>query len=135
MRDAGGVREVKDHPYTVAVDLDGTLAEVTEPFDPKVIGKPRKGVVKEMTSLRDAGARIIIWTVRGDKTTVSKWLKTNNVPFDYINENPDQPEGSSAKVYADAYIDDRAHNAVDFHAAVTKVLGSFQAVKDDGKSS
>lgn len=102
----------RDEPRaTVAVDLDGTLARNREPFDPGVIGDPRPGAKKWMEAFRQAGARLVIFTVRGDKELVRTWLTRHQIPFDYINENPDQPPDSSGKVIADFYLDDRAVNA------------------------
>lgn len=99
------------HVPTVAVDLDGTLAQEMEPFDPEQIGEPRKGARKWMKKFKDAGARIIIFTVRGDEEMVADWLQDHDIPYDFINYNPDQPEGSSDKVIADVYWDDRAVSA------------------------
>lgn len=101
----------EDRPFTVAVDLDGTLAEIEEPFDPSSIGKPRTKTVTWVRRLRDAGARIVVFTVRGDNELVKEWLDEHDVPYDYINDNPDQPEGSSGKIIADVYWDDRGYNA------------------------
>jgi ribosomal protein S18 acetylase RimI-like enzyme len=103
----------EEHPYTVAVDLDGTLAEKEEPFNPKTIGPPRKRAKHYLSLFREAGARIIIFTVRGDSAMVKAWLDKHELPYDFVNENPDQPEGASGKVLADAYWDDRAFNAED----------------------
>lgn len=94
--------------FTVAVDLDGTLAETIEPHNPKKIGLPIKRNIELVQKLKDKGATIIIWTVRGDKKLIAAFGDENNVPYDYINYNPDQPENSSGKIIADAYIDDRA---------------------------
>lgn len=96
---------------TVAVDLDSTLAKPYEIFDPKVIPPPRSGARKWMRKLKALGIRIIIFTVRGDNELTARWLKRHKIPFDHINENPDQPEGGSGKVIADVYLDDRAVNA------------------------
>jgi hypothetical protein len=104
-----------DRPFTIAVDLDGTLAETEEPFDAESIGPPRDEAIRYVKLFRKAGARIIIWTVRGDKTQIGEWLDENGVPYDYINENPDQPDGSSGKIIADVYWDDRGYNAQDPH--------------------
>jgi hypothetical protein len=102
-----------DTPFTVAIDLDGTLAEVMEPFDPETIGPVRERTRYWANKFHDAGARVVVFTVRGDEDLVAGWLDENDVKWDFINENPDQPEGSSGKVIADAYWDDRAHNAED----------------------
>jgi len=100
-------------PFTIAVDLDGTLAEQEEPFNRETIGKPREHAVEWTRLFHKAGARIIIFTVRGSTELVKAWLDENDVPYDYVNENPDQPPDSSGKVFADVYWDDRAFNAVD----------------------
>lgn len=115
-------REKREGPFTVAVDLDGTLAEKEEPFNPKTIGKPRAKMVKWVKRLKEAGARIIIWTVRGSDKLVETWLKEYKVPFDHINYNPDQPEGSSGKLIADVYWDDRGFSALDPDATGPAIL-------------
>lgn len=109
-------------PFTVGVDLDGTLAETMTPFDSKVIGKPRPRAKKWMQAFRDAGARVIIFTVRGNAELVEKWLKEHEVPYDYVNENPDQPPDSSGKIFCDVYLDDRGVDATDLDAGAAEVL-------------
>lgn len=113
-----------DHPFTIAVDLDGTIAE-DEPYEPKRIPPPREGMKEWLEAFKDAGARVIIWTVRGDKPMLREYLKKHDIPYDYINENPDQPEGASGKVLADIYWDNRAIDASDVdsgHEVMDRVL-------------
>lgn len=98
------------HVPTVAVDLDGTLAKETK-FDKNKIGDPRPGAKKFMERLQQAGCRIIINTVRGNKKLIKDWLTENEIPYDYINENPDQPADASDKIIADIYVDDKAEDA------------------------
>jgi hypothetical protein len=105
------VAEKTKHVPTVAVDLDGTLARHYETFDPKYIPPPKAGARKWLKKFQAAGARVIIFTVRGDDELTAKWLKEHELPCDYINENPDQPQGSSGKILADIYWDDRAISA------------------------
>ena len=105
--------EANKHLFTVAVDLDGTIAKSEPDFDPKSIGDPITQRIEFVRKFKAAGARIIIFTVRGTTELVRTWLTKNNVPFDYINENPDQPPNSSGKIIADVYWDDRAENALD----------------------
>lgn len=100
-----------DKPTTIAVDLDGTLAEPYETYNPDKIEAPRPGAKETLEWFKEQGFRIIIFTVRGDDELVSTWLDKHDIPYDYINENPDQPEGASGKVIADYYIDDRAISA------------------------
>lgn len=115
------------HKFTICVDLDGTLAEKEEPFNPKTIGDPREEAVEWVRLFHEAGARIIIFTVRGDTKLVEGWLKQNDVPYDYVNENPDQPPNSSGKVFADVYWDDRAFNADDPNEHGPEILRRVQA--------
>ncbi len=112
-KDGPPVKTSADHQFTLAVDLDGTLANQEKPFNAETIGTPRTEAIDWVQQFHEAGARIIIYTVRGDKKQIKDWLDENEVPFHFINENPDQPEGSSGKVLADAYWDDRAFNAKD----------------------
>jgi hypothetical protein len=85
-----------------------------------------------MKKFHEAGARLIIWTVRGNIPLIKKWFKDNDIPYDYINENPDQPPDSSCKVYADAYWDDRAYNAEDLDKYGPKLL---DRVKEHDKAA
>ena len=34
-------------------------------------------------------------------------MKEHNIAYDYINENPTQPDNTSGKIIADVYLDDR----------------------------
>jgi acylphosphatase len=122
-----------DRPYTVAVDLDGTLAEAEEPFNAKTIGPVRTKAREWVKAFKDAGARIIIFTVRGDDKLVEAWLKENDVPYDFINENPDQPPGSSGKIISDCYWDDRAYNAKDPDEFGPAILAAVQGEEDEKK--
>lgn len=113
---------LRDTPFTIAVDLDGTIAEKEEPFDARTIGAPRAGARKWLAKFREAGARIIVFTVRGDTDLVRSWLEENEIDFDYINENPDQPADGSGKVWADVYWDDKAIRAEDLDDSGPEIL-------------
>lgn len=104
-------KQKKDHVPTVAVDLDDTLAKKKK--GSKKIGKVIKRIRKKLHKYQKAGFRIIIWTVRGDANEIKDWCHEHDVPFDYVNSNPDQPKDSSQKIIADVYIDDRAVNPDD----------------------
>lgn len=80
-------------------------------FDPKKIEPPRPGAQKALKGFKERGWRIIVHTVRGSKKLVADWLNKNDIPWDYINENPDQPADASDKPVADLYIDDRGLDA------------------------
>jgi 8-oxo-dGTP pyrophosphatase MutT (NUDIX family) len=104
-------KKAADRPFTICVDLDGTLAEESKPFNKERIGEIKADARRWMEAFADAGARIIIWTVRGNVTLVREWLDSRSIPYDYINYNPDQPEDGSRKVIADLYLDDRGVRA------------------------
>lgn len=88
-----------------AFDFDGTITENTFPS----IGELRPGIVEKIKELWcDLSNIIIIWTCRsGDKNAeMREFLLKNNIPFDFINENPMFDTGSN-KVFAHYYYDDR----------------------------
>ena len=121
----------EEHVPTVAVDLDGTLAENLPTFDPEKIGKPRKNARKWLQRFRRAGARIVIFTVRGDEDLVREWLARHRMPYDYVNENTDQPADSSGKIVAEVYWDDRAVDAsVPLDESGPEVLSRLKAAND-----
>lgn len=95
-------------PKTVAMDLDGTLAQYNGWKGEEVIGDLLPGAREAMQSLKDAGTQVIIFTTRGRTDLIKAWLEKNRVPYDHINQNPDQPKGTSGKILADVYVDDRA---------------------------
>lgn len=94
----------------LAVDFDGTI--VTEGF-PK-IGEIKQKTVDFLKLAKEKGHNIIIWTARSGQYEVDakNFLIENNIPFDYINENPEDPfhqRGEQGrKLFANFYIDDRA---------------------------
>lgn len=128
-------RTAADHVPTVAVDLDGTLAEYDGWKGDDVIGEPRPGAAESMQRLKKMGVRVIIWTTRGNRDQVGSWLKEHDIPFDHINRNPDQPEGASDKVIADVYLDDKAVSALDLRAGVEEVVRILEGLNDESKDS
>ncbi len=95
------------HPPVLAVDLDGTILEYEEWQGPDVFGRPREGAAEALTRLREQGYKILIWTTRGNIEGIKQTLEEHKIPYDWINRNPYQPVGASAKVAAAFYIDDR----------------------------
>jgi len=92
---------------TIAVDLDGTLAQELEHFDPDKIGPPIHNAKKVMVKVQALEVCIVINTCRGDVELVREWLQEHDIPFNYINENPNQPDDSSDKIMADRYWDNK----------------------------
>ena len=88
-----------------AFDFDGTIVENTFPE----IGKMQWPIINRMHKIwEDLSNIIIIWTCRsGDKLNqMRNFLLENQIPFDFINENPFVDFGSR-KIFAHEYFDDR----------------------------
>lgn len=116
------------HQPTLAVDLDGTLADTPAhagAMDLDLV-HPRPGAIEAMTHFHKLGWRIIIWTCRDDIKGIEKWLKQHNIPWDFINENPDQPT-DSPKIIADYYLDDRSIRPDDWQQAQAEIEQAAEA--------
>ena len=101
------IQEDKKRATVVGIDLDGTLAKELEKYDSKKIGDPIYNAKKILDKIKELDIIIIINTCRKDTTMVKSWLDQHEIPFDHINENPDQPKDTSDKVMADRYWDNR----------------------------
>lgn len=92
----------------IAVDLDGTITEYDGWQGEKHIGEPIDGCVEVLKKLKKSHV-IIIHTCRNNLEYVKKYLDKHQIPYDYINENPYQPDSAgNDKIFAHHYIDDRA---------------------------
>lgn len=107
---------------TVAVDLDGTLTVKANFQGADVFAAPRPGAKEALAEFRRLGFMIIIFTVRGNTEAIAQWLDENEMTYDWINENPNQPADSSGKIIADVYIDDRAIDATIDWPEITKLV-------------
>ena len=91
------------------IDLDGTLIHYDDWKGENYFGDVISGSKEALLNLKENNWIIIIYTTRSDKKLISDFLKSNGLSFDYINENPQQPENAiGGKPFADVYIDDRA---------------------------
>jgi histidinol phosphatase-like enzyme len=93
-------------PKYIAFDFDGTLVEHRVPD----IGEPILENIELLKKHNRDGDKIIIWTCRDGILIdqMKRWLEINNIPYDWINENPDVDKiFYSRKVFADIYYDDR----------------------------
>lgn len=95
-----------DHKLTIAVDLDGTLAREGD-FCAEKIGDPIYNAKEIMDKVKGLGVGIIINTCRGNDKLIANWLQKHDIPYDYINHNPNQPKDTSAKIMADRYWDNK----------------------------
>lgn len=93
----------------IAVDFDGTLHMGEYPS----IGIPTPSAVEYMQKLKNDGHYIIIWTCRdGERLTEAvNWLLSQGIPFNRVNdhepENKAKYGGTTRKVYAHLYVDDK----------------------------
>nr|WP_082839948.1 hypothetical protein [Gemmata sp. SH-PL17]AMV25538.1 hypothetical protein VT84_14160 [Gemmata sp. SH-PL17] len=102
----------------IAIDFDGTIAEHEFPD----IGAPVPGAFEWMKRWQDAGAKLILWTMRSDGrsadgsrengpvlTEAVEFCRRNGVEFYGVNGNPGQASWTqSPKAYAHVYVDDAA---------------------------
>lgn len=93
----------------IAVDFDGTLHTGKYPD----IGDVRPGAVEYMQKLKKEGHYLILWTCREGNhlTEAINWLRELDIPFDRVNDHEPQNKalygGTTRKVFADVYVDDR----------------------------
>lgn len=95
-------------PKVVCIDLDGTISHYIEWVDENTFGNIIPNADSALKKLKSRGYTIIIYTTRANKQLVAEFLNKHNIPFDYINENPNQPKNAiGGKPLADIYLDDR----------------------------
>ena len=120
------------HVPTIGVDFDGTICKKTEKFEPDVTKlELRTGVRKGLRKAQEQGVRIIVWTCRDQDPDIQAYLDDHNLSqITHINSNPDQPPGTSGKLFADAYIDDKAiDGSGDFGEAMEQALARIKSEK------
>jgi hypothetical protein len=89
----------------VAVDFDSTLC----PYKDIEMGSGY-AVVELVRKLKKAGCTIIIWTASEPERwdDIKKWLEDYDVQWDYFNDNSPKVKFKQRKIYANAFLDDRA---------------------------
>jgi hypothetical protein len=112
----------EETPDTIAVDLDGTILKYDGWKGEDHFGEPRVGARKALKELQRQGKLVIINTCRGNTKKVKEVLFEHDIPFDFVNENPNQPKGTSDKIQADVYVDDRAVDARKPWSQISKEL-------------
>jgi hypothetical protein len=93
--------------YIISVDFDGTIVEHQFPL----IGAPLPGALEWLKQFVDAGASLILNTMRSGAflDEAVKYCADNGVTLWGVNENPSQRHWTtSPKVFAHVYIDDAA---------------------------
>ncbi len=110
---------------TVCIDLDGTIAHFEDWKDENSFGAPIKGAKEAIQKLKSLEYKVIIFTTRANREKIADYLKKNDIPFDDINNNSDQPANAiGGKVMSDIYVDDRA---ISFSGDWEK---TFEQIKD-----
>jgi hydroxymethylpyrimidine pyrophosphatase-like HAD family hydrolase len=94
----------------LGIDFDGTIVEEAFPE----IGKIKPKTVQLMQEAIEAGHLLIVWTARSGQAEIDaiNFLNENNIPYHYVNENPEDPYAirgeQGRKIFCDYYLDDRA---------------------------
>ena len=93
---------------TICIDFDGVIHDYSKGWQGEdVFGQIIPNADTGTATLKKNGWTIIIFTTRKKTEKLEKWLAENNISYDHINENPNQPEHASGKIIADVYLDDR----------------------------
>ena len=99
--------ERTDKPRPYAFDFDGVIAGYNGFNGHNNSGKPIKEVVEAIKILKQKGHKIIIYSTKG-RDMLEKYCSDNEIPFDYINENPEMVGENPGKPVAYVYVDDRS---------------------------
>lgn len=119
----------------VAVDLDGVIAQYDGWKGEEHVGEPKRLSRNCLEILRSIGFRIIVYTCRDNLQVVEDYMEKNLLPYDYINENPEQPPSAgSDKIFAHYYIDDRNVFFKDFHSDVMAISNDDPPIPLDCKN-
>ena len=86
----------------IAVDFDGTIVDHRFPD----IGKPVPGAFRWLEALQDAGAKLILFTMRSDGqqygdvlTDAVEFCRKNGIEFYGVNRDPDQDASSHVPAF------------------------------------
>ncbi len=96
----------------ICIDFDGTIVDHRFPE----IGPPVPFALEWMRKFQEAGAKLILFTMRSDSgksgdslTNAVRYLEENGIKLFGVNRNPTQVHWtSSPKAYGQLYIDDAA---------------------------
>jgi hypothetical protein len=96
----------------IAIDFDGTIVQHCFP----AIGPENPGAFKWMKKWQEAGAKLILWTMRSDGQEVGDVLSQaveycllRGIKFDAVNEGiGDREWTTSPKAHAHIFVDDAA---------------------------
>lgn len=110
---------------TICIDFDGVIHDYSKGYQGEdVFGQMIPNADVGTSVLKKNGWSIIIFTTRKKTDKLEQWLKEHNIEYDYINENPTQPDNASGKIIADVYLDDRV-----YVSEVTGIAGCYEILK------
>lgn len=96
--------------YKVAsFDLDGVIARYDGWIDDYHVGEPVPGMKELLQELMDDGWKIIIFSTRGTEI-IKTWCAIYDIPYTWVNENPEYQGRNSGKPVTWFHVDDRAIN-------------------------
>lgn len=99
--------DTKKKTRVFAFDFDGVIAQYNGFVDKDHTGEPIKEVVGAIKILKEKGHQILIHSTRGDDL-LKEYCTRNDIPYDYINTNPNLQGENPGKPIAYVYVDDRA---------------------------
>lgn len=115
----------------IAVDFDGTISKHRYPD----LGAEVPGAIQWMKRWQEAGAKLMLWTMRHDSekegpvlTDAVNFCRSRGVEFWAVNENPEQNWSGSHKQYANVYVDDAAAGCPLVHPAVGRPYVDWSVV-------
>jgi hypothetical protein len=96
----------------ICIDFDGTIVDHRFPE----VGPPVPGALQWLKRFQEAGAKLILFTMRSDQgnganalSLAVHYLENNGINLYGVNKNPTQVHWtSSPKAYGQLYIDDAA---------------------------
>ena len=86
----------------IAYDFDNTV------FDFHQKGNTYWNVIMLLRKLKELNCICICFTANQDEDFVRDYCKTNNIPLDKLNENPDFFKSKARKIYYNVLLDDRS---------------------------
>ena len=100
-------------PKTFYIDFDRVIHDIDHPVEGRKMGPPMEGAVSGMQQLREAGHRLVVFTIRATNERSTKvvmdWLDYYECPYDSV---------TNIKGKADAYVDDLAVHHVSWDQTI-----------------
>lgn len=99
-----------NHPFTIAVDFDGVLADYSAGWRGwNQFGIPIRGAADAMRELAQMGCHLAIWTTRQDTPKLRDWLSTAGITYHSLNSTEHNPPHTSNKPIFSLILDDKAY--------------------------